>query len=119
MKHLSLLIEQLVELGNEPEQDAYGVLRPTKHAFDLASNLLVDAAIASDAEARHVPYGCVSTDAQGGVRVEWVRDSASVHLIVPYSEDRREYVYHEEGTRYATEPATAESLSRWLRIIKE
>jgi len=119
IKYLSALIQQLVELRNEPERDEYGALRATKQAFDLACTLLIDAAIVSAVEDRQIPYGCVSTDSQGGIRVEWVRESASVHIIIPASEERDGYVYHEEAANYGTEPATAEALARWLRIIKD
>jgi hypothetical protein len=118
IKYLSSLIQQLVELRNAPERDDYGVLRANKHAFDVACNLLIDTAIVSALEGGYIPYGCASTDAEGGVRIEWVRDSASVHFIVAASENRDDYIYHELGTNYGTEPATAEALARWQRVIK-
>jgi hypothetical protein len=114
IKYLSSLIQQLIELRNEPESDDHGVLRAAQPAFDRACHLLIDAAIVSALESRQIPHGCASTDSEGGIRIEWVRDSASVHLIVPASDKRGEYVYHEEGANYGTEPATAETLARWL-----
>ena len=119
IKYLSSLIQQLVELRNEPEQDEYGTLRATKGSFDLACHLLTNAAIVSGLEGGRVPYGCASTDSKGGIRIEWVRESTSVHLVIPAAEERDGYVYHEEGTNYGTESATAEALARWLRIIKD
>ena len=119
IKHLSSLIQQLVELRNDEENDEYGSLRANKHAFDAACDLLTDAAIESAPHGRQIPYGCVSTDSEGGIRIEWVRETASVHLIIPASAERDGYVYHEEGTQYGTEPATTESLARWLCIITE
>lgn len=120
IKYLSPLIKQIVDLRHGPESDEYGVLRPTKDVYDSTCALLINAAIVSAIQARKpIPYGCVSTDSQGGVRIEWVRDSASIHLIVPASEDRDAYVYHEEGSIYGTEPASAEALASWLRLIKD
>src|SRR6476661_5489220 len=58
IKFLSSLVQQLVELRNAPEKDEYGTLRATKHAFDSACNLLIDAAIVSAVEGRKIPYGC-------------------------------------------------------------
>jgi hypothetical protein len=40
-------------------------------------------------------------------------------LVVPFTDEQEGYVYHEEGTQYATEQANADSLARWLRIIKD
>lgn len=117
IQHLSAIISQLVELRNEEECDQYGVLRATNHAFDVACDLLVDAAILSALEARSIPHGCASTDAEGGVRIEWIRPTTSVHLVVPASTDREGYVYHEVGEDYGSDPATPEALSRWLREI--
>ncbi|MDY0167501.1 MAG: hypothetical protein RBS80_13220 [Thermoguttaceae bacterium] len=117
--HLSPIVSQLVELWNEPEEeDEYGRLRPTQGAFDRSVGLLVDAAIEAHYEQRAIPSGCVSIDSEGGVRIEWVRPAASVHLVVPASKDNEAYVYHEAGDDYATEDVTPEGLAYWLRLIK-
>ncbi len=117
--HLSPIVSQLVELWNEPEEeDEYGRLRPTRGAFDRSVGLLVDAAIEAHCEQRRIPSGCVSTDSEGGVRIEWVRPEASVHLVVPASKDNEAYVYHEVGDDYATEDVTPKRLAYWLRWIK-
>ncbi len=116
--HLSPIVRQLVELWNGPPSDNYGCLKPTRYAFDRVISLLVDVAI--DASPRGgVPLGCVSTDSEGGVRIEWVRDAVSVHLVVPAADSNEAYVYHEIGSNYATEDATPERLSHWLETIPE
>jgi hypothetical protein len=119
IKYLSSLIQQIVQLHHAEEADEFGILRATKYAFDAACGLLIDAAIVSAAERQKIPYGCVSTDSAGGVRIEWATATASVRLAVPSSEEKQGYVYHEEGTTYGTEAATPEALARWLRTIKE
>ena len=119
--HLSPIVRQLVDLWKEPEKDDYGRLRPTQHAFDRSVELLVDAAIEAAIEAYpqcRIPAGCVSTDSEGGVRIEWIRPTASVHLIVPASGERVAYVYHEADNDYATEAVTPERLAYWLRRIE-
>jgi hypothetical protein len=116
--HLSPIVQQLVELWIGPENDDYGRLRPTRDAFDKVVQLLVDAAIGGHFQRRQIPYGCVSTGSDGGVRIEWIRDRAGVHLIVPPNKDEPAYVYHEVDGDYATEDATPELLSRWLRAIE-
>lgn len=118
IRHLSPIVSQLVELWNEPEEDEYGRLRPTQGAFDRSVCLLVDAAIEAHRQERRIPSGCVSTDSEGGVRIEWVHPTASVHLAVPASRDKEAYIYHEIDDEYATEDVTPERLAYWLRWIK-
>lgn len=117
IRHLSSLIGQLVELRTTQEADEYGVLRASEHAYNLACHLLIDAAIVAAPEGREVPYGCATTDSEGGVRIEWVGSTSSVHLVVPVVSNRPAYIYHEIGNTYATELATPEQLARWLREI--
>jgi hypothetical protein len=113
----SAIVAQLAELWNGPEEDEYGRLRPTQDAFDAAMELFSDSAMPTDFDAQSIPHGCVSTDSEGGVRIEWITDRASVHLIVPSKKTARAYVYHELGSDYATEDATAERLTYWLRSL--
>lgn len=119
ISYLSPIVRQLVELWNGPEFDEYGVLRPTQDAFGKAISILVDAAIIAHRERGRIPSGCVSTDSEGGVRIEWVRETSSVHLVVPAANSSESYVYHEVDNGYATEDATPESLSNWLKLIAD
>jgi hypothetical protein len=116
--HLSPIVRQLIDLWKEPEEEDYGRLRPTRDAFDMSVRLLVDAAIEAYHQQRQIPSGCASTDSEGGVRIEWVRPGASVHLVVPAEENRVAYVYHQVGNDYATEDVTPERLAYWLRRIE-
>jgi hypothetical protein len=116
-RNLSAMMDQLVDTQHQEEADAYGTLRARKHAYQMAVGLLGDAAKIVAQSGRPIPDGCVSTDSEGGIRIEWVRPASSVHLVVPPSSDRDGYIYHEVGHEYATEPATAELLAFWLRII--
>jgi hypothetical protein len=116
-RHLSALIGQLVELRTAEESDEYGILRATEHAYNVACHLVIDAAIMAALEAREIPHGYASTDSEGGVRIEWIRPTSSIHLVVPATSGCPAYIYHEVGDAYATEPATAERLARWLREV--
>lgn len=114
MNHPSISIpDQLTELQNGPESDDYGRLRPTEYAVSATLALLRDI--------KHIPAGCVSAYSRGGVRIEWVREAASVHLIVPSVADplRLPYIYHEIDDDYATEDATPERLAYWLERIAD
>jgi hypothetical protein len=110
---------RLVELRNEAESDEYGTLRASPSAFDAACHLLTDAAIVSARDGRQIPDGCASTDSEGGLRIEWVRPTASVHLVVPATTNTEAYIYHEVDDKFATESATPEALVRWLRLVNE
>ncbi len=112
-----LTTRQLIDLWKEPEKDDYGRLRPTQHAFDRSVCLLVDAAIEANRQQRQIPSGCVSTDSEGGVRIEWIRPTASVHLVVPAARNDVAYVYHQVGDDYATEDVTPGLLAYCLRRI--
>lgn len=119
IQHLSKIMQQLNELWSGPERDDYGILRPSKHAYIKASELMVDAAIIAAIEYdRGIPFGCVATDSEGSVRIEWTSPDASVRLVVPASENESAYVFHEVGKEYDTEDATPEGLSRWLRNVE-
>jgi hypothetical protein len=117
IRHLSAIMTQLVTLWHGEDHDEYGRLRPTRHSYECCSRLLVDAAIVAAADGRQIPHGCVSTDSEGGVRVEWIHPTSGVHLVIPPTEESEGYVYHEVGEAYGTEPASPESLARWLREI--
>lgn len=118
IKHLSALIGQLVELRQAEESDEYGTLRATEAAYGLACSLLIDAAIIAALEGRRqIPHANVSTNSEGGVRIEWVRPTHSVHLAIPATSDRPAYIYHEVGNEYAAEPVSPERLAYRLREI--
>jgi hypothetical protein len=118
IKYLSDIVQQLLELRNEAESDEFGTLRPSQRAFDEACHFLMDAAILSARESRAIPRGCAVTDAEGGVRIEWVRPKAGVSLVVPAFADRESYVfYHATGEDGYSEQASPETLARRLRLV--
>jgi hypothetical protein len=116
IKFLSDIIKQLVELREEEPEDDFGELRPSKLSFDAACGLLVDAAIVS--AGAQIPYGHASTDCQGGIRIEWSHKNIAIRLVVSSDPERKPYLYHETSEGYATEVATAESLSFWLAKLR-
>ncbi len=129
-KFLSAIIEDLNDLVENPIVDEDGrQVDTTPDAYKLCCDLLINAAIL-DALARAVspdnsgsafcvaiPEAVVSPDECGGIRVEWVRDNASVHLVVPANKKSEAYIYTEVGNVYGTEAATAELLAESLRNI--
>jgi hypothetical protein len=118
IQFLSPLLSQLGNLRKEPENDEYGILRPSEHAYAEACNTLIDAAIVlAQRFGRQVPYGCVSTDSEGGVRIVWMRPTKSVQVAIPRFANGVDYLYHEDGDKYDTEPLTTEGLARWLSLL--
>ncbi len=117
IKYLSHLIQELHAVrfkdGTEDEPAA------TLDAYSAAREMLIHAAITAGREGRAIPKGCVSTDPEGGVRIEWFCTDARVHLVIRAAHGRGGYIYHRSAASYGTVPATAYSLARWLKIISD
>ena len=116
IKYLSNLIQQIVDLRNERPSDEYGVLQLDEQVFLHARDLLIDTAIAlvSDYEGTRMPHGCASTDEEGGLRFEWLRDDAEVHLVIPIAASaQKPYLFHSRGIARAIDRnVCAESLAQ-------
>jgi hypothetical protein len=114
-------LRQIGELASGEEIDEYGILRPTHYAFLRAVTLLnralramMDASMRRDRPCTF-PRGAVTTDENGGLRIEWSDDDRAVHLVVPSRDDGRSYIYYEIGQIYGTESrVTGSFLSHWL-----
>jgi hypothetical protein len=114
---LSIVLDRLASLLDEDETDDYGVLSPSEYAFTTTWNLLV--ATAGEMSCSF-PRAAVSTDSEGGIRVQWIRPARQVRLVIPNVEARRHYIYHEEGNQYDVEPdVSATALAGWLSWIAE
>jgi hypothetical protein len=114
---LSVVLERLASLLDEDETDDYGVLSPSEYAFTTTWNLLVAAAREMSCS---FPRAAVSTDSEGGIRVQWIRPERQVRLVIPTVEGKRHYIYHEEGDQYDVEPSvSATTLARWLSWLAE
>lgn len=117
IRYLSAIIASLVELLSGPEADEHGILRPTREAFSESSELLVDASIcAALSNKSGIPVGYASTDEKGGVRIEWMSDTASVFLIVPANGEGAT-IYRENHDTYDTIEASAEELADSLLFL--
>lgn len=120
IRYLSAIIGQLIELRTAPdEEDDYGTLRATKESFNVACEILTNAAIDLALEvSRPIPRGRASTDSTGGIRVEWVRSDRAVHLVIPSDAEKQGYIYVEKGDAYSTKPATAQTLADSLKVVE-
>jgi hypothetical protein len=110
------VIIRLMSLVQDEEVEGWS-LRPTEHAFTTAFTLVI---LASPRLERGFPRGAVSTDSEGGIRVEWNRRPRRVRLVIPATSDRHNYIYHEEDDQYATDgDVSPDRLSHWLRWLTE
>lgn len=97
-----------------PERDDYGIIRPTPDAF-LTTLMLLFKASEHDKNYQ-IPPGNVSTDSEGGIRIEWLGEQRNVHLVVPVN--KPPYIYSgrlDIGFSACLEEATPELLLHWLR----
>ncbi len=61
------------------------------------------------------PKAGVGIDNSGTIFVAWRNGRRKVHLAVPSQPGRLNYIYHEEGDRYAVEyDVTGRTLAKWL-----
>ena len=121
VKELSGLLEQLSELRQEEPTDDYGILRLDETVFGHARELLTDTTIVLATEhGTKMPYGCASTDSEGGLCIDWLRSDRAVNLVIPATDQKLPYLYHELGPDHAVEyEVTPERLATWLRIIND
>jgi len=118
------ILRHIDDLSSGDETDEYGVLRPTDYAIRSTKEVLFTALIAILGQAaRHrkasaFPRGCVATDEEGGLRIEWSKDDRAVHLVVSGTPGGRSYIYHELGEVYGAEDRVAGSvLAYWLQRL--
>lgn len=121
VKELSGLLEQLSELRQEELTDDYGILRLDEAAFEQAGELLTDATIvlATNYGGTKMPYGCASTDSEGGLRIDWFRGEISVSLSIrAASAGGKQHIFHKIYSDHAVEnDVSAETLAKWLSQV--
>ncbi len=120
-KELSLLMQSLIELRNAEPRDDLGVVRSTDHAFERTLELLIDTAAALKHEYHlKMPYGCLSPDFEGGVRIDWFRSDRNVVLTVPSILGGQHYIFHCFADGYGIDDnVNAGCLAKWLTKVDE
>lgn len=121
MKELGSVLRQILDLANGEKMDDDGILAPTNHAMQQTTRLLIHASTIvwqhclSTGRTFIFPRGFVSTDSEGGLRIEWTKGDASLRLVIAGSKAGKSYLYHEFGDKYGSERLiTAELLGRSL-----
>lgn len=121
IKDLSAIMQQLIVLRKSHSSDHRGVIRPVDEAFELVVQLLVDGSLVLRQNySLRVPQGFVSPDFEGGLRIEWIRPAASVHLVIGPTSETPRYIYHEANGVYGVDKyVSPERLASWLRLIRD
>ena len=109
------LLADLRDLLKEDKEDEYGILSPTSHALSVTILLIVEAYRRQHSE---WPFGCVSTDSEGGIRIEWNSPKGEIRLVVPDSDNKKHYIYYEFGDKYdIDEQVNPGKLVWWLNQL--
>lgn len=112
---IEIVHERLIELLQEEDEDEYGVLKPTTHAFNTAWVLVSGA---SELLKKSFPKASASTDDKGGVRLTWTRlePEREIRLVCPSDKSKKTYLYHESSNKHGIiEDVTALTLAGWLQ----
>lgn len=113
--NLNAMLSELQDLMQEDDDDEYGVLRPTSHAlfqsvqifFNISSRIQQD-----------LPYGAISSDYSGGIRIEWYGRNKEVRLVIPSTNEQKPYIYYENESSYNIDNSISpESIVRWFNWL--
>jgi hypothetical protein len=127
VKELGNILNQIVDLINGPSSDDDGILRPTQHAVDRASKLLIEACHSlSNNSFRHgeefyFPKARVSADS-GGLRIEWHNAASgdTLRLVVPGNQGGKEYLYRRFAGVASADHILSEGLiALWIKKIRQ
>ncbi|CAN5573042.1 hypothetical protein BH10CHL1_BH10CHL1_51180 [soil metagenome] len=106
------MLSSINALLDEEAEDDYGILRPTDNVIETAFQMLIDS---SDQMAQLFPYGSISTDSEGGIRIEWNNKERDVRLVIPAIENKSPYIYYDSGETYGLEEIDSPFiLTKWL-----
>jgi hypothetical protein len=106
LETLNLVKNDLVELLAEGANEEYEIPGLSDAVFRYTSDLIAETGRIMK---ESFPYGSVSSDGEGGVRIEWRRGDRGVHLAVPANPDES-YIYYEEGNDYALDENISASI---------
>jgi len=106
---------QLEQLLTEPEEDEFGMIRPTGSAVTQAKDRIFRIA-----EGRLLPVPeDVGTDREGAIRISWRNRGRFLELVFPYETDLRPYIYYSEGPLFdISEDLAVHQLCGWMRWIE-
>lgn len=110
---LADLFSKINQLAFAPDEDLYGLVRPSQHAFKWCFSLL--AGVVQRTGTIHTPSD-VSADRNADIRISWRVGARFAELVCPSDEIEDPYIYHSSEKEFdVAEKVTAEQLSHWIR----
>ena len=108
---LTVLLSDLRDLLKEENEDE----KPTYYAFTTALSLVMEASMFIYTG---LPFAAISTDNEGGIRIEWIKERGEIRLVIPASSSNPPYIYYEFGDKYGVDKnASAFKLIRWINRL--
>ncbi len=117
--NLEIVLRDLLSLRSLEEEDEYGPLRPSDHAFTVATKIITDLLVAVRTDGYgYMPRPQVVPDGEGGIRFLWHQEQRQIRVGIPAGSDGRFYLYHEVKNEHGVvnEP-TVNALLHWLRWL--
>ena len=103
---LADVLSEITNLTFEVEQDEYGLVRPSYHAYKHCMKLILGLA----RKGEFTRPSDISTDPNGAIRVTWTHEGREAELVCPSDEDESPYIYHSFLDEYGNEEASPEAL---------
>lgn len=114
---LADLFAKINNLAFAPEEDQYGLVRPSQHAFKWCFSLLAE--IVQRSGTMRAPSD-VAADRNADIRISWRLGGRLAELVCPSDQAEDPYIYHSSEQEFAiAERVTAEQLSGWIRWATE
>ena len=111
------LADVLAEISNlafQVEEDEYGLVRPSYHAFKHCLRLV----LTLTQRGVLVKPSSVSTDPNGAIRVVWASDDREAELVCPSEKSEAPYIYSSSSDKYEIEGDSGpEALMRRIRWV--
>ena len=109
---LAEVLAGINDLAFQPEEDEYGLVRPSLHAYKHCMRILLSLALESGL-VRPSDIGC---DRNGAIRISWAADHREAELICPSEETEMPYLYYSSSEAYGGESElTPDVLLRRIR----
>lgn len=103
---LTQVRDDLLSLRTE-DSDA----RPTPYAFGKAWEVI---SAVGNQMGHEFPLGSAVEDGEGGIRIEWENKDRHVRLVIPDTQEKRHYIFHQEDDEHGLDNISAHVLAGWL-----
>lgn len=113
---LSITFSEIDELKRcDNEEDGDYIFKPSDYSENFVKDLLSST---YKLLSFSPPLPSVSSDGDGGLRIEWEKNNRDLRLVCPSKEEKEKYIYFEDGDESKIEKnideKTLASLLQWL-----